>query len=88
MDDRLAAVIRDEEFLRSIPPEEIARIAERRWASYVRRHPKAASPDDRIVDLAKGLRDHFEVDANLGGGAELREYEHFARRLALLLQDA
>jgi hypothetical protein len=88
MDERLVSAIRDERFLRSIPPEEVARIAERRWASYARRHPKVPSPDDRVLDLAKGLRDHFEVDPSLGGGGVLREYEYFARKLALLLQSS
>ncbi len=43
--------------------EDIARIAIRRWMSYARRHPKVkrlSNHEARVLDLAKGLRVHFE----------------------------
>lgn len=45
------------------PPEEIGNIAIRRWRSFSRRN-KSKSPtrNDRIRDLVKGLRAHFEPD--------------------------
>src|SRR5205823_6586233 len=44
------------------PPGDIARIAIRRWDSYLRRHSKAKrfTDNERILDLAKGLQAHFE----------------------------
>jgi hypothetical protein len=44
--------------------EEIARVALRRWGSYSRRNPKAKRATDggRVLDLADGLRAHFEPD--------------------------
>jgi hypothetical protein len=87
VEEALIAAVRDEHpFLRTVPLEEIASVAARRWASYERRHPKAPSQDDRIRDLAKGLRDHFAADPSLGGGGVLREYEQLARRLVPLFQ--
>ena len=83
MNEALVALIRRDEFIRSVPPEEVARIVERRWMSYGRRHPNADSREDRIRDLAKGLRDRFERDPSL---ANLREYEYFAQRAAPLLE--
>jgi hypothetical protein len=46
------------------PGAEIAGVAIRRWDSYPRRHPKAkrVTHDDRVLDLAKGLQEHFEPD--------------------------
>jgi hypothetical protein len=69
VNEPLVALIRDEEFIRSLAPEDVARIVERRWASYDRRHPKTPSGEDRVRDLAKGLRDHFETDPSLGAEA-------------------
>jgi len=83
----LVALIQEQEFIRSQPAEDVARIVERRWASYGRRHPKPSSQEERVRDLAKGLRDRFEEDPSLGGGGVLREYEYFAERAAPLLDD-
>lgn len=88
MNEDLVALIREQEFIRSLPAQDVARIVERRWSSYARRHPKPPSREDRVRDLAKGLRDHFEEDPSLGGGGVLREYEYFAKRAAPLLGDS
>jgi hypothetical protein len=43
------------------PGKEMAPIAFRRWSSFKRRHKsKRTTAEDRAVDLAKGLRAHFE----------------------------
>lgn len=46
------------------PGKEMAPIAFRRWSSFERRHPKQKNPtlEDRVHDLDKGLRSHFEPD--------------------------
>jgi hypothetical protein len=46
------------------PSSEMASIAFRRWSSFARRHKKTKRPtfDDRVVDLEKGLRSHYEPE--------------------------
>jgi hypothetical protein len=44
------------------------------------------SDDDRIEDLAKGLRDSLEADRSLVGPL-VEDYRHLARVLALVLRD-
>jgi hypothetical protein len=46
------------------PSGEMASIAFRRWSSCARRHTKTKRPtfEDRVVDLEKGLRSHYEPD--------------------------
>ena len=43
---------------------EMASLAFRRWSSFARRHKKTKHPtfEDRVVDLEKGLRSHYEPD--------------------------
>lgn len=84
MDEDLIAVVRAERMFESVA-EEFVRVAQRRWSSYSRRHPKPPSEEDRLRDLTKGLRDHFEKDPSLGGDGMYREYEYVARKLAPLL---
>lgn len=69
--------------------QEIAAIAMRRWRSFARRsaHPGRASDADRVEDLAKGLRDRFEVNPALTGPL-MEDYRHLAGRLAAVLIDA
>src|SRR6266853_2072627 len=68
------------------PTEEIARIAIRRWDSYSRRHRKAAHPtaEERIADLAKGMRAHFEPGIPYTSGADWRA---LSETLTKLLQE-
>jgi hypothetical protein len=56
------------------PAEGIARIAIRRWGSYVRRHPKSQQIqyEMRVSDLAKGLQAHFEPDIPYTHSADWR----------------
>jgi hypothetical protein len=67
---------------------EIVAIAVRRWRSFGRRsgHPRQATHAERVEDLAKGLRDRFEVDPSLTGPL-LEDYRHLAVRLAAVLAD-
>jgi hypothetical protein len=45
------------------PSHEMARIALRRWRSFPRRNKsKKPTDDQRIADLAKGLKAHFDKD--------------------------
>lgn len=60
-------------------------ISLRRWQSFDRRkRRRGASLDDRIEDLAKGLRDAFESDRRLVGPL-MSEYRASARAVALVL---
>jgi hypothetical protein len=53
-------------------------VAWRRWQSFKRRNPKASgSPEQRVEDLAKGLRDAFEPDRQLVGPL-MEDYRHLA----------
>ena len=63
---------------------EIAPIAFRRWSSFTRRHKKAKrpTPEDQVLDLAKGLQAHFEPDIPY---TPLSEWLHLARILADVL---
>jgi hypothetical protein len=62
------------------PGTEMAPIAVRRWYSFARRHKsKHSTPEDRILDLAKGLQNHFER-AKLY--TPLSEWLHLAKILA------
>jgi hypothetical protein len=66
---------------------EIVAIAVRRWRSFVRRsHSHQASHAERLEDLAKGLRDRFEVNPSLTGPL-MEDYRHLAVRLAAALAD-
>jgi hypothetical protein len=68
-------------------PETIDRATDvslRRWESFHRRHRRRASRDDRIEDLAKGLRDAFEPDRHLVGPM-MTEYRASARAVASVL---
>ena len=60
---------------------EMARIAIRRWLSPCRRGVAADRFDDRIKDLAKGLRERFERDPRLVGSLKV-DYEYLAGRIA------
>ena len=85
MSEALVDIVRAE-MMFAAGAEQVARVAERRWASYSRRHPKPGTREDRIRDLAKGLRDHFETRAeNRRSDGVYREYEYLARKLAALL---
>lgn len=58
---------------------ETARIAVRRWRSVDRRHRAAVTRDQRIEDLAKGLRQHLAMDPKL---EDLTHYRCIARAVA------
>lgn len=65
------------------PPE----VALRRWRSFGRRAGvKSATRDQRIEDLAKGLRDAFERDRHLVGRL-MEDYRHLARTLPMSLKN-
>lgn len=66
--------------------QEIANVATRRWRSFPRRsaRPDRATRDERVEDLAKGLRDRFEADPALTGPL-LEDYRHLAAQLAAIL---
>jgi hypothetical protein len=68
--------------------QQTANVAVRRWHSFSRRsrHPERATHAERVEDLAKGLRDHFEPDPALTG-ALMTDYRHLAARLAAVLSD-
>ncbi len=85
VENALAAVIDLESQVgtRWWPGVEMAPIAFRRWASFMRRH-KSSDPtiEDRVLDLAKGLQAHFEPDAPY---TPLSEWLHLAGVLASVL---
>jgi hypothetical protein len=65
--------------------ETMVRVAVRRWRSSGRRGgAKPQSRDERIEDLAKGLRDAFEADRRLVGPL-MKDYRHLARSFADVL---
>ena|GEM_PF-6341811 len=63
----------------------MAPVAIRRWSSFARRHPNAKHPttEDRVLDLANGLQDHF-VPGTLN--TPLSEWRHLAGILARVLK--
>ena len=67
---------------------ETAEVAIRRWRSFSRRsrHPKRATQADRVEDLAKGLRDRFEITPALTGPL-MEDYRDLAAKLAAVLAD-
>jgi len=67
---------------------EIVKIAMRRWRSYYRRfrQPERATDAGRVEDLAKGLRDRFEISPELTGPLMV-DYRDLAARLAAVLTD-
>lgn len=64
------------------PSDDMASVAFRRWSSYARRHKKKPNFEDRVVDLEKGLRNHYEEDAIY---SEPGEFLRLARLLAPVL---
>jgi hypothetical protein len=64
---------------------DMAAVALRRWSSFERRAKKKPSDmDARVEDLAKGLRDAYEVDRNLVGPL-IVDYRWLAERIAAAL---
>jgi hypothetical protein len=62
--------------------DEVIAIAARRWRSFDRRNAKRSGDlDARTEDLAKGLRDHFEVQTHLVGPL-MEDYRFLAGVLA------
>jgi hypothetical protein len=94
--DQLLAVV-EAEHLGGCPVagrDDVARretvaIAMRRWRSFARRSARRgqATHPDRVEDLAKGLRDHFEVRPALAGPL-MEDYRHLAARLAAIFADS
>ena len=65
--------------------DETANVAVRRWRSFDRRgRAKRATFEDRVEDLAKGLRDRFEADPAMVGPL-MEDYRHLASCLATVL---
>jgi hypothetical protein len=64
--------------------EQISDVAIRRWRSVGRRRHKRVADTDRVEDLAKGLRDHFEPDRKLVGNL-MTDYRYLASRIATVL---
>lgn len=61
--------------------DDVIEVGWRRWQSFKRRRWKAAgSWDQRLEDLAKGLRDAFEPDGRLVGPL-IEDYRHLASHL-------
>jgi hypothetical protein len=61
--------------------DDVIEVGWRRWHSFKRRHRKAAgSWDQRLEDLAKGLRDAFEPNRRLVGPL-IEDYRHLASAL-------
>ena len=68
--------------------ENTAKLAVRRWRSFQRRvHGKSWKREERVEDLAKGLRDAYEADRHLVGPL-MEDYRHLAHRLADVLMSA
>ena len=67
---------------------ETVEVAIRRWHSFSRRsrHPERATQADRVEDLAKGLRDRFEITPALTGPL-MEDYRDLAAKLAAVLTD-
>lgn len=68
--------------------QETVKIALRRWRSFSRRsrYPERATHVERVEDLAKGLRDHFEIEPALTGPL-MTDYRCLAAKLAVVLAD-
>ena len=68
--------------------QEMVQVAMRRWRSFSRRsrHPERATHAERVEDLAKGLRDHFESEPLLAGPL-MTDYRYLAAKLAVVLAD-
>jgi hypothetical protein len=64
--------------------EEAADVAIRRWGSVTRRHRKPLTHEQRVEDLAKGLRDRLDPNPELVG-REMAEYRYLARCIAAVL---
>lgn len=65
--------------------EQTADVAIRRWDSIERRRPKKViTMEDRLEDLAKGLRDHFEPDPKMVGPL-VEDYRYLASCIASVL---
>lgn len=64
------------------PGSEMASIAFRRWSSYAHRHKKQPTLEDRVLDLEKGLRSHYEPDIPYSPPGE---WLRLARLLATIL---
>lgn len=65
--------------------QHMAALAVRRWNSFERRaSSKRAGPDERIEDLAKGVRDAYESDPALVGPL-MEDYRWLAGRIAAAL---
>jgi hypothetical protein len=61
--------------------DDVIELGWRRWQSFERRHRKGAgSWDERLEDLAKGLRDACEPDRGLVGPL-MEDYRHLASTL-------
>lgn len=70
--------------LRWGPGSEMAPIAFRRWSSFARRYKgKRPADEDRVLDLAKGLAEHYEPDFH---STPLSEWLHLARILAAVFR--
>ncbi len=67
---------------------ETVEVAIRRWRSFSRRsrHPQGATRADRVEDLARGLRDRFEITPALTGPL-MEDYRDLAAKLAAVLAD-
>jgi hypothetical protein len=61
----------------------IADVATRRWNSFARRHPKRFGLEDRVLDLARGLRERSPVDPIYVGPGD---FSQLAVRLAAILK--
>jgi hypothetical protein len=93
--DRLLAVV-ETEHLSGSPVagqddarrREIVAVATRRWRSFSRRshHPERATHAEQAEDLAKGLRDRFEITPALTGPL-MEDYRDLAAKLAAVLAD-
>jgi hypothetical protein len=68
--------------------QEMVKVAVRRWRSFSRRsrHPERATHAERVEDLAKGLRDHFEIEPTMTGPL-MTDYRYLAAKLAVFLAD-
>lgn len=80
----LEALNRDGSPVAGTTPEErdrVARLAVRRLRSFNGRTKiRQPTDDDRVDDLAKGLRDQLEFDPRLAGRL-IEDYRHLARRV-------
>jgi hypothetical protein len=86
--DAMAALDRDgSPVVRPESADKMIDTAWRRWQSFQRRHRKGRGPfEDRVEDLAKGLRDAFEQEPRLAGPL-LEDYRHVATVMGRLFED-